>query len=260
MNILVCVKQIVDVDAQLRIDANGRELATDPHTEYRLNRYDEYAVEAALRLREAAGRGSVAVASVGPPRVVQVLRRAMGMGADRGFHIAADANLDARSIAACLAELCRRERFDLVLAGVMSEDAMQSAVGPMIAALLDYPCVTNVVDMGLDEECDAAVTREVEGGRREIFALRFPALVTVQSGPNKPRYPKLSLMLRANQSEVAELSAVELDAGCRERAITKMEFPQQHRQTRFLAGDTSAKAAELARLLRERHYFATDKR
>ena len=255
MNILVCVKQVIDLDARLCIDDSGRALLINENTSYRMNEPDAYALEMALRLRDAAKGGVVHAISLGPARVEAVVRRAMGMGADSGAVILTrpGLDLDAFATAHCIASYAREKRFDLILAGVQSEDAMQGAVGPMIAALLGRPCATGVVTASRQGGAEIEAVREIEGGRRERLALALPAVLTIQTGPEKPRYPSLSNMLRANKAELESVGADSLDPPASRLEVVRMEYPRQIRAGRMLTGDTDSKARQLWRILGERN-------
>jgi len=252
MNILVCVKQVVALEVRLRIAASETTLAIDEQTEYRPNEFDLYAVEAALRLREAAG-GNVDIATVGPPRAAVAVRRALGMGADRGVHIVTRTdNLDAFATAHCLAAYARDRRYELILAGVQSEDAMQGAVGPMIAAMLGLPCATGVVENALvGGEIEAV--RDVEGGRRERLALSLPAVLTIQTGAESPRYPSLSHMLRANRAELETYPAESFAPPPRRQFAARLSYPCPTRACVMLDGSATDKARRLHQMLIERN-------
>lgn len=249
VNILVAIKQVPKADAPARLDADARPVAPE-RAAFVMNEYDEHALEAALRLREALGRGRIVAASVGPERVAIVLRRAVGMGADDAVHLCAsdDAADDPAFVAAALAGHATANDFDLVVCGAMSADSMHGVVAPMLAAFLDRPCLTNVVELSV-EGGEVVVVRELEGGARERFAVRPPLVVSMQTGPEAPRYPRLSLMLRADRAAIPTI-----DAGGSATALRVMawETPQPTRRVRFLDGDAAAKARTLVEILRRR--------
>ncbi len=256
MDILVCVKQIVALETPLRLAASGAALAVDERTEYRLNEFDEYAVEAALRLRETAGEAHVEVVSLGPPRVIVAIRRALGMGADRGIHLVTSTadDLDPFAVAHAIAAYARTRRYDLILTGVQSEDAMQGAVGPLIAARLGRPCATGVLAMQLVGG-EIEVVRELEAGRRERLALSLPAVLTMQTGPDQPRYPSLSNMLRANRSELETIAIETLDSPPARQVVTRLTYPLPTRECLMLEGSAADKARRLRRMLVERNVW-----
>ena len=147
MKILVCIKQIPDNDSELVVDPATMRIKFASRPAYRTNRYDEYAIEMALQIRQIIDHTNVDAATVGKERVDEVLRRALGMGADHGIQIRQHSTDSPRplAVASAIAEVIRRHQYDLVLTGALSEDEMNGTTGPMIAALLDWPCATNVV-------------------------------------------------------------------------------------------------------------------
>ena len=144
MKVMVCLKQVPHQDARLDVNADGTWIQED-NIKFEINSYDTYAVEEALRLKDA-GDSEVVVVSIGPDRVTQALRTALGMGADRAIHVkddAADA-ADALGTAKILAAIAKEEGADVVMTGLMSDDGNASAVPPMLAELLDMPSATGV--------------------------------------------------------------------------------------------------------------------
>lgn len=251
MRILVAVKQIMAPETRRRIDAAGRRVVPDGPVTYWLNRFDEFAVEAAIGLKESRPGVEVDAATVGPARAAQVLERAVGMGADRGRHLLSETDWDlppwavARHLAALAGD------YDLVICGAMSEDEMNGQTGPMLARLLGRPWATYV--MALEVSIDGrviSVEREIEGGRRDCLELDLPALITVQSGLNRPRYPSLSNVLRA-KAQPPEVIMVERPDGPREEVVAVSE-PVKTRAALVLEGDTRAKAERLRDILKEK--------
>lgn len=254
MNILVCIKQVIDLASRLRIAASEEALDVDEYTQYRMNEPDLYAVEAALRLRDAGTEAEIDIVSVGPPRVVTAIRRAMGMGADRGILIEdnGEQSTDPSSVAFYIAQTVKKRGYDLILAGIQSEDTMQGAVGPMLAAMLGIPCVIGVVKIELKEDRIEAI-REMDGGRHDCLSLPMPCLIAIQTSSEKPRYPSVSNMLIANR---ADLEIREIKAGESPRprqSIVRLLPPPATRECIMLEGTSSSKAKHLLRLLAERN-------
>ncbi len=252
MRLLVCIKQIMELEANLRIALSNRILVTDDHTQYRISEFDTYAVEMALRMREAVG-GQVDVVSVGPVRVAAAVRRAMGMGADRGIHVlTADDCLDPNQIAFVLAKVAERGQYDLILAGVQSEDDRQGVVGPMIAAHLGYPYAIAVHEIRVLER-EIEILRELDAGLGECLAVQLPAVVTVHSGADRPRYPSLSNMLRANRAELEVLDSASFNLPAVQQSVEQLSFPLPSRLCLELEGSAQEKAQRLRHILVERH-------
>ena len=215
MNILVCIKQLPDMAASFNPNAAGTWF-DETGLAYRMNEYDEFAVEEAVRLKERlGGTPDVTVLSIGPDRVVETIRKAMAMGCDRGVHVkdAEAAERDPWQIASMIAGYARSRQFDLLFTGMQSQDRGSAQVGVLAAELLGLACATTIVGFSCDG-VTATVERELEGGAKAVVRLKLPALVTCQLGLNTPRYPTLPNILKAKKKELLVLSpeAVGLDA------------------------------------------------
>jgi electron transfer flavoprotein beta subunit len=255
MNILVCVKQVLESQETVSPDHATGRLVTDPSAATKMNPFDEYAVEEALRIREAVPESRVDAVTVGPEGASVVVRRAMGMGADRGIHIVSDpAETDPFVTASLIAQAAQGRAYNLILAGVMAEDDLQGAVGPMIAAMLSLPWATAVVSVDLSGDADSMVVkRELEGGTREILEIGLPALLTIQSGINRPRYPSLSNILRAKGQRLESVPLHTLSVTPAPQAARQHVPPGKSRAAVVLDGTSREKAERLIRVLEERH-------
>jgi len=255
MKILVCVKQVPEADAQISIDASAKWVSIGGAADYRMNRFDECAVEEAVLIKEAYPDTVIDVITVGPERAEAAVRRAMGMGADNGAHILieADEYVDAFATAGAIAAYAKEKAYDLILAGAMSEDLMQAQVGPLVAAHLEIACISSTIHAELAADRKTIyVEREVEGGSREVGDIRLPALLTIQTGINTPRYPALSKLLRANNRDLEIVEAdVSADAPA-PQALVGIALPEKMRDAGFLKGSTAEKAEQLFNILRER--------
>jgi len=250
MKMLVCVKQIPDPDLPVRVSANGRWIDIDGD-EYVMNRFDAFAVEEALRIREEIPDSRIDAITVGPERADAVLRRALGMGADHGIHILTDAAgyVDPLSIATWISQYAKGRDYDLILTGIMSGDEMNGQVGQMIAEMRHLPCATSVIFRRMIPESGRIyVERELEGGLRDALEMALPALLTLQSGINSPRYPSLSKMLRANKHPMERITAGSLVSPGR-LTVMQTSLPQKTREGRFLEGSAAEKAARLLDIL-----------
>jgi electron transfer flavoprotein beta subunit len=258
LKILVCVKRVPESDTVLQPNPATGTAGIQSPSDFKMNRVDEYALEAAVRLKEVRPNVVVDAISVGPPAAAEVVKRAVGMGADRGMHIltAEDELPEAGLVSAWIAECIRNRAFDLILTGAMSEDQMNAQTGPMLAGLLDRAWTTNVVAIDAKElPHRLVVEREIEGGRREVLSLAMPALLTVQSGPTPPRYPSLSNLLRANRQPIETWPAGEL-LGIEPRLrVVKTTVPPRSRAARYLEGSAVEKAAALLEILKEKTFI-----
>ena len=270
MKILVCVKQVPDPDHVIvKTGQDGQALVTG-FSGYRINRFDEFAVEEALRIKEAMDNVTIDVLTVGPPRAEEVLKRAGGMGADRSVHINAQPDRYASPFitARLIADYAREKSYSLILTGAMSEDMMNGQVGPMVASFLDLPCATQVISRNFaaapssrvsavpdetDEPDAIEVEREIEGGSREMLRIALPAVIAVQTGINEPRYPALSSLLRANKQKAEAIDANVPEAGRKNPDdMVGMAVPEKRRAGFCLEGSAAEKAEALLSMLRDK--------
>ncbi len=253
MRILVCVKQVFDTETRITIEEGGKTYSLPPTTVYRINQYDEHALEAALSLRDALPATTVDAVSAGPPRVQAALRRALEMGASEAFHIMLNDESagDPDAVSTAVALFASGRPYDLILAGVMSEDMMQCQTGPMIAEKLGIPWATSALSIAPDESCTkATIVREIDAVASEELTLTLPLLVTVQSGINRPRYPTLTSKLRARSAVIAAINAAP-NFG-RRIEVVEARIPRSTRQAILFHGSISEKASALAAFLRDR--------
>ncbi|MEW5913227.1 MAG: electron transfer flavoprotein subunit beta/FixA family protein [Thermodesulfobacteriota bacterium] len=252
MNILVCLKQVCEPETAFSFQASPPRLRLPDAARYQMNSFDEYALEEALLLKERLAGVRLDALSVGPVRVAAVLQRAQGMGADRAVHVLSEQDSEALSVATWIAAWAREQDYDLILCGAMSQDAMQGLVGPLLAELLGLPLATLVVKLEPRPAQRMYVEREVEGGWRDCLELPFPALLTIQSGINRPRYPSLSNLLRAKQTRPFAIEASTLPTATSRLELVAENTPQRTRTGLRLQGSTQDKARQLAAMLRER--------
>ena len=265
MKILVCVKHVPDPDGLVFNAGGDGRVSMGEAAGYRMNRYDEFAVEEGLRVREKTGNTAIDVLTVGPGRSKEVLRRAVGMGADRGIHLVTgkDGYVSPMVKAAWIADYARGKNYDLILTGAMSEDMMNAQLGPMVAVFLEMPWATQVICADLPSGQDSvsdpgktrlSIEREIEGGSREMLEITLPAVLAVQTGINEPRYPSLSNLLRANRQDVETLDMPSPGAeGCNAPdGMEGMVMPKKMRAGRRLEGTSLQKAEALAAILKQR--------
>jgi len=256
MKILVCLKQVPHQDARLDIDGSGAWIE-ESGIKFEINSYDTFALEEALQIKDA-GEAEVVVASIGPDRVSQALRTALGMGADRAVHVkdAEAAGSDALGIAKLLAAIAAGEKPDLVLMGLMSDDGNASAVPPMLAQLMDAPHATAVMKVSANGE-SFQVERELEGGALEVVELPRPCLIAVQTGINQVRYASLKGIMAAKKKPLDVKSAADLGlagqvgaAGAKVK-LEKLSPPPRGEGAEILEGSTDQVVAGLVSKIRE---------
>lgn len=244
MDSIVCIKRVPDTEARIRIADDGRSI--DPSgVKFIMSPYDEFAVEAALRVREAAGTGEVTVVSVGDASAAETLRAALAMGADRAVLLKAEVPADGLVTAKILARELEGRDAPLVLFGVKAVDDDQQQVGAMVATLLGRPCATGVGEFELG---DGSVTchREVEGGI-EVVELRLPAVITITKGKYEPRYASLKGIMAAKKKPLEEREVELPEARLR---VERLEYPPERPAGRIV-GEGPEAVPELVRLLRE---------
>ena len=197
MKIVVCLKQVPDMESKFKIVDDKK--VDESQIAFKINDFDNYAVEAALQLKEKLG-GEVIIVSAGPERAAKDIRQAFAMGADWGIHIndAAVFDGDGFVIASALAKAIENiGGVDLVMTGVQSEDLQAATTGVMIADMLNIPSCTNVVKIDTADGKAFTLNRELEGGLNEVLELAGPAMLSIQSGINEPRYPTLPGIMKA---------------------------------------------------------------
>ena len=255
MKILVCVKQVANPETSLEPDSDGRWIEESEATEFRLNRFDEYALEEAMLIKETYPDVVIDALSVGPQRVGEAVKQALSKGADNGIHILSNekgfyqANITAQRIAGYGGS----RSYDLILAGVMAEDDMLCQVGPMVASKLSLPCAVSVISEKLDVAKHVVeVECEMEGGMTEKAALTLPAILTIQSGINRPRYPSLSNILRANSQKLIVIEAEDPDAHHVKETLLSLKRPEKSSQTIMFEGTAEEKAEKLITLFHKK--------
>jgi len=259
MRIAVCIKQVPDTEARLRVSKDGRWL-DEEDLKYVINESDSYALEEGLKIAEATG-GQVVVLSVGPERVKEALRKGLALGAERAIHLVDEAfqGGDALATARALAAAIKAAGADLVLTGSQSDDVGYGSTGSMLAGFLGMPHAWLVMGLKVEEGGQSAqVTREMESGMNEIFRLSLPAVIEVQAGMNKPRYAALKGIMAAKKKPIDTPTPADLglEVGTIGSAGSKIEilsafFPESSQGAEMLAGDAGAVAAQLVEKLQK---------
>lgn len=248
MKILVCIKQVVCSESSLELNPNGKWIQETDSTEFRMNRFDEYALEEALLIKEAYPDVTIDVISVGPDRVKDVVKKGLSKGADNGVHILNEelGYCPPRKIAQQIADYAGKQSYDLILTGVMAEDDMLCQVGPMTATLLSIPCAVSVIKEELDIiRRIITVQSEMESGKVEEVVFSLPALLTIQTGINQPRYPSLSNILRANSQELIVVQESFQEEPPDKVTLLSIEYPAKSSKISILEGSAEEKAEQL---------------
>jgi electron transfer flavoprotein beta subunit len=257
MKVLVTVKEVAEAADDFEID--GLDIAPE-YLEYDLNEWDEYAVEAAVQLVEADHADEVVSVTIGPERAEETIRMALAKGVDRAIRVWDDdveqaglLGVDAK--ADILEAVVAEEDPDLVLTGVQANDDGFGATGVSLAERVGYEWAAVVNDLELDGET-AKVHRELEGGVEEHTEVDLPAVLTIQTGINEPRYASLRGIRQAQSKEIAPkgLADLGLDASSVGSAVrmTEMYEPETESDATIFEGDAAETAAQLATVLREK--------
>ncbi|HEX8829377.1 MAG TPA: electron transfer flavoprotein subunit beta/FixA family protein [Xanthobacteraceae bacterium] len=248
MNIIVCIKQVPAKDAPLAIAGNWIK---ESDIGFEMNEPDSYALEEALRLKEKHG-GEVVALSMGPERVKQAIKEALAKGADRGMHIADDqfAERDPLGSAKALAAAIRKEKVDLVLTGLQSDDHGFGQTGVLLAALLDRPHATIIMQIEV-QDGKMKLKRELEAGWFQWLECPLPAVLTIQSGINKVRYATLKGIMGAKKKEISTLARESLGVAHETtQKIERIYVPTKTKKTEFLTGTPAEVASKLVEKLK----------
>ncbi len=255
MKILVCIKQVPDLDAHLERNESLTWIREGASVGYRMNRYDEFAIEEAVRIRERISGTVIDAVSVGPGRVLSALKRSLEKGVDEVFHIPVDTagHISAATVSWLIAEFARSRSYDLIVCGVMAEDDMQGIVGPMIAARLGIPSAVSILFEELNETGTAVTVEcEVDAESRNRLILDLPCLLTVQTGINRPRYPSLSNVMRAKAKGIAVIDVSGDMTGLRTEINYGLAALPDAKKGIVLNGSREEKADALLKILHER--------
>lgn len=252
MKILVCIKQVPDMESKFKVDDNGTWYAkTD--LAWRMNEYDEYAVEQAVQVKEQLKDGDITVLCIGSDQVKETMKKALAMGCDRGAHIADDeaSGKEPLLIAGAIAEYARDKGFDLIFTGMQSQDRGSGQVGVLVGEMLEIPSVSTVVEFDYADG-KVAVKRELEGGVKACVNVATPAVITCQLGLNTPRYPTLPNIMKAKKKELLSTDISELLKVEGRQETLKMYTPEKKGGGLVLEGDAGDLADQLIKILKEK--------
>ncbi|MDK9701263.1 MAG: electron transfer flavoprotein subunit beta/FixA family protein [bacterium] len=244
MKIAVLVKCVPDSEAKIALTSDGKDWVRKD-VKLDLNPYDEYAIEEALKIKEAQAGSTVTVVSFGQAEVTDALRKALAMGADDAIHAVGDNSPDPRVVAVGLTQAISGKGFDLILAGKAAIDDDYMAIGTMVAAGLDLPNVSVVTKLTLSDG-KATCEREIDGGI-EIVETTLPAVITCQKGLNEPRYPSLKGIMAAKKKTIEQVNVTVPAANV---IVEQYIYPVPRQGARFI-GKSADDIPELIRLLKE---------
>jgi electron transfer flavoprotein beta subunit len=253
MKIVVCVKQVPDTEARIKIAPDNKGIS-ESDLNWIVSPYDEFAIEEALKLKEAKG-GEVVLISVGPERVQSALRNGLAMGADSAIHMKDPLfdTLDSHGTAWTLAAAIKPLGADLILAGQQGVGTDNSQVPGMLAEILDLPQVMVAVKIEITDG-KATVHREIEGAT-EIWETTLPAVLSAQKGLNEPRYASLKGIMAAKKKPITVMDAAAAGLKAEDLApktrIVSMELPPSRSAVKMIEGDADTQVKELLRVLHD---------
>jgi len=252
MKIIVLMKQVANKDAVLRISGDEKWI-NEADVALQTNESDGYALEEALRLKEAKGEGEVVVCSLGAQSAKTVIKDALARGADRAIHIVTENSnkLSPFQIASAIVDAIRDENADLVFTGLQSDDASYGQTGVILAELLGIPHATIVIEVDRSSlNGSLRIKRELESGWYQWFTYKLPALLTIQSGISQIRYASLKGIMAAKKKEIRDVTPVIAEFSSAQK-IEKVYLPLKTKKTQILgAGDAKKGAVELVEKLK----------
>jgi electron transfer flavoprotein beta subunit len=253
MKIAVCIKQVPDTETRIRIAPDGKGIL-ESDVNWIVSPYDEFAIEEALKIKEAKG-GEVVLVSLGPDRVQSALRSGLAMGADSALHLKDPLfeQTDTLGTAWALATALKPRAPDLILMGQQGVGGDNAQVPGLVAEILDLPQVTMAVKIEL-QDGKATIEREIEGAH-ETWDVTLPAVVSAQKGLNEPRYASLKGIMAAKKKLIETKGAADLGLTPERLApktrVVTLELPPSRSAVKMIEGDADTQVKELLRLLHE---------
>jgi electron transfer flavoprotein beta subunit len=257
LDVIVCVKHVPETaEAELKIDASGKNVEKTGLV-YDINEWDDYALEEAVRIKEKQG-GTVTAVTIGGDDSDSTLRKCLARGADKAIRLTDPKfeGSDGYAVAKILHSVLKTLHYDLVLVGMQAGDDGNAAVGPILAQMLGVPHATMVKKLDLGTGT-AKVNRELEGGLEEQLEVKLPALFSIQTGINEPRYVSIMGIRKAMQKEIkvmtlADTGLTEADVGVAGSWLTvdRLYVPPVEKQAEFLKGTPDEMAARVAEILK----------
>jgi len=259
LDVVVCVKHVPETaEAELKIDSTGKAIEKTGLV-FDINEWDDYALEEAVRIKEKQG-GTVTAITIGPQDSDSTLRKCLARGADTAIRLT-DSRFegsDAYATAKILHATIKTLHYDLILTGMQAGDDGNAAVGPILAELLSIPHATMVKKIELGAGT-AKINRELEGGLEETLEVKLPALFTIQTGINEPRYVSIMGIRKAMQKPIKTMTLT--DTGLTEAdvgeagswtKIEKLYVPPVEKQAEFLKGTPDEIATKITEILKSR--------
>ena len=250
MKIAVLVKQVPGGESALPMNSL-QNWVDESMVTYVMNPPDNYAIEEALLIKEGLDDCEVVVVSMGPQRVLKVIREGLAKGADRAIHIEEDVHIekDPLVIARCFAKVLDEEKFDIVFTGLQSDDTGMGQTGVILGEMLGMSTATLAVETNISDGY-IKVKRELESGWFQRLKLPLPASVSIQSGLNTPRYPSLKGIMGAKKKEIKLISRAEISSGSTSQSMDKIFIPTNSKQTEVIDGDPGQTVGRIIEILK----------
>ena len=250
MKIAVLIKQVPGSDSTLPLNGDGSWI-DDGLVTFVMNESDNYALEEGLQIREKIGDGEVVVVSMGPERVLRVIREGLAKGADRGIYLeeSGQSETDPLSIAKSFASVLKDESFDLILTGLQSDDTGMGQTGVLLGELLGMSTATLGIETNMVSGA-IRIKRELESGWFQWVKLPLPASVSIQSGINQPRYPSLKGIMGAKKKDIKVVSGSDQRTETKWQSLDRLFIPKADKQTEMIEGDADTVVARLVEILR----------
>ena len=250
MKIAVLIKQVPGSDSTLPLNGDGSWI-DDGLVTFVMNESDNYALEEGLQIREKIGDGEVVVVSMGPERVLRVIREGLAKGADRGIYLeeSGQSETDPLSIARSFASVLKDESFDLILTGLQSDDTGMGQTGVLLGELLGMSTATLGIEINIVSGA-IRIKRELESGWFQWVKLPLPASVSIQSGINQPRYPSLKGIMGAKKKDIKVVSGSDHRTETKRQSLDRLFIPKADKQTEMIEGDADTVVARLVEILR----------
>lgn len=259
MDIIVCVKRVPETaESDVKIDSSGRDIVQEGLV-FTINEADNYALEEALLIKEKMG-GTVTLITMGAKESDDTLRMGLAKGAETAIRLddPAFAESDGITTARILASAIKEMNYDVVMTGCIASDDWFSLVGPALAEMLGIPHATLVTKTEMGEG-KSQVSRELEGGLLEVLDIQLPAVLTIQTGINEPRYASIMGIAKASKKEISikgldDLGLKEEEVGKRgsKTRIERLTLPVQEKMAEMIPGTPDEAADKLSTILKER--------
>ncbi len=257
---LILVKQVPDANSVFRINSDGTWV-DESNLSFAINDYDRYGLEELLTLKDSGKLTEVVALTVGPAGASSVLRTCLATGADRAIHVQDDAiaGADPLSLARIIQAAIADEDFSLIVAGLQADDDNHTQIGGLVAGLLDWPSASAVMSLTFRDDTTLRVERELGNNELQVVDLTLPAVVTVQTGINAPRYASLKGIMAAKKKPVRRLSLDDLGLkpsevgglGARLKSVS-LAPPVRGKRAEILSGSPDEIARELVGRMREK--------